>query len=57
MIDISGGRSTAASIPGAQLKAFEGMGHGFPKPIWPEMAALIALLVFSAEEKISYRID
>jgi len=49
MIDISGGRATAAAIPGAQLQIFAGLGHGFPKPLWPEMARLISQLVFRAE--------
>ncbi|CAN5133000.1 alpha/beta hydrolase [soil metagenome] len=30
LIDISGGRATAAVIPGAELVVIEGMGHDFP---------------------------
>jgi pimeloyl-ACP methyl ester carboxylesterase len=51
MCDVSGGRATAASIPGASLVIFEGQGHGFPRPLWKEFAALIADVVRHAETK------
>ena len=31
----SGGKDTAASIPGAKLLMIEGMGHALPIPMWP----------------------
>lgn len=40
MIHVSGGVATASAIPGAKLKVFEGMGHGFPKELWSEMIDL-----------------
>jgi len=49
MIDISGGRATAAAIPNAELVSFEGMGHDLPKQLWPEFAKRIANLVHRAE--------
>jgi pimeloyl-ACP methyl ester carboxylesterase len=49
MIDISGGRATAAAIPGAKLATFEGMGHNLPKPLWPVFAKKIADLIHGAE--------
>lgn len=49
MIDISGGRATAAAIPNAELVTFEGMGHGLPKPLWSEIAMRIANLIHRAE--------
>jgi pimeloyl-ACP methyl ester carboxylesterase len=49
MIDESGGKATAAAIPGAELVIFKGMGHGFPKSLWPEFATRIACLVHRAE--------
>jgi pimeloyl-ACP methyl ester carboxylesterase len=49
MVDISGGRATAAAIPGAELATFEGMGHGIPKPLWSEFAARITNLIHRAE--------
>jgi pimeloyl-ACP methyl ester carboxylesterase len=31
----SGGRATAAAIPGARLKLIDGMGHDLPRELWP----------------------
>jgi pimeloyl-ACP methyl ester carboxylesterase len=52
MCDVSGGRATAAAIPGAELVIFDGMGHGLPQPLWPEFATLIANLVHRAERSV-----
>jgi len=49
MIDVSGGRATAKAIPGAELITYEGMGHGLPKPLWPEFTKKIANLIYRAE--------
>lgn len=49
MVDISGGRATAAAIPGAELITIKGMGHGLPKPLWPEFAQRIADLIHRVE--------
>jgi pimeloyl-ACP methyl ester carboxylesterase len=49
MCDVSGGKATADAIPGAELHIFDGMGHGFPQPLWPEFARLIAALVHRVE--------
>jgi len=49
MIDISGGRATAAAIPGARLVIFDGMGHNLPRQLWAELAGHIAGLVQRAE--------
>jgi pimeloyl-ACP methyl ester carboxylesterase len=35
LIDVSGGRATAAAIPGALLTVFPGMGHELPAELWP----------------------
>lgn len=53
MIDVSGGRATAAAIPGAELFLYGGVGHGFPKQLWPEFADRIAALVRRAEAAVS----
>ena len=45
MSDISGGRATAAAIPGAKLVIFDGMGHHLPPELWAELAGYIAGLV------------
>jgi pimeloyl-ACP methyl ester carboxylesterase len=42
MVDPSGGRATAAAIPGAQLVMIEGMGHNLPPGLWSRIADLIA---------------
>lgn len=47
--DVSGGRATAAAVPGAGLTVFEGMGHDLPRALWPEFASLIAAHVERAE--------
>jgi pimeloyl-ACP methyl ester carboxylesterase len=38
----AGGRATAAAIPGARLRMFEGMGHDLPRQLWPEFVEEIA---------------
>jgi pimeloyl-ACP methyl ester carboxylesterase len=35
LIDLSGGRATAAAIPGARLILIPGMGHDLPRQLWP----------------------
>jgi pimeloyl-ACP methyl ester carboxylesterase len=41
LIDVSGGRATAAAIPGAELLVVPGMGHDLPRPLWPEVTEAI----------------
>jgi pimeloyl-ACP methyl ester carboxylesterase len=36
LIDPSGGRQTAAVIPGARYVEIQGMGHDYPPPVWQE---------------------
>ena len=50
MCDVSGGRATAAAIPGAELLVIEGMGHGLPRQLWPELAGRIGTLVRMVED-------
>ena len=42
MCDPSGGRATAAAIPGAELLLVEGVGHDLPAALWPVIADAIA---------------
>jgi pimeloyl-ACP methyl ester carboxylesterase len=49
MCHVSGGRATAAAIPGAELVIIDGMGHSLPRPLWPELATRITDLVHRAE--------
>ncbi len=37
LIDISGGRATAAAIPGARFVEISGMGHEIPPKVWPRI--------------------
>ncbi len=39
LIDPSGGRQTAAVIPGARYVEIEGMGHDYPPPAWGQWVA------------------
>jgi pimeloyl-ACP methyl ester carboxylesterase len=36
LVDVSGGRATAAAVPGAELVTFAGMGHDLPRELWPQ---------------------
>jgi pimeloyl-ACP methyl ester carboxylesterase len=49
MCDVSGGRATAAAIPGARLVIIDGMGHNLPRELWPEIAGRVTDLVHRAE--------
>ncbi len=49
MCDASGGRASAAAIPGAELVVIEGMGHNLPRGLWGRIAGLIADYVRRAE--------
>jgi pimeloyl-ACP methyl ester carboxylesterase len=40
----SGGRATAAAIPGARLIIFRGMGHDLPRQLWSDMIDAISAL-------------
>jgi pimeloyl-ACP methyl ester carboxylesterase len=37
LVTVSGGRATAAAIPGARLLVVPGMGHDLPRQLWPEL--------------------
>jgi pimeloyl-ACP methyl ester carboxylesterase len=41
LVHVSGGRATAAAIPGAELLLVPGMGHDLPHPLWPTFADAI----------------
>jgi pimeloyl-ACP methyl ester carboxylesterase len=42
LVDVSGGKATAAAIPGARLELIPGMGHDLPRQLWPRFVDLIA---------------
>jgi pimeloyl-ACP methyl ester carboxylesterase len=41
LIDVSGGRATAAAVPGAELVVLPGVGHGLPADAFPAMIEAI----------------
>jgi pimeloyl-ACP methyl ester carboxylesterase len=49
MVDVSGGRATAAAIPGAELVLIDGMGHDLPPALRLPMAERIAEFVWRVE--------
>ncbi len=42
LVNLSGGRATAAAIPGAKLVVLAGMGHDLPRQLWPKIIEAIA---------------
>jgi pimeloyl-ACP methyl ester carboxylesterase len=51
MCDVSGGRATAAAIPGARLVIYDGMGHDLPRALWPQFADEIAAIARRADAR------
>jgi pimeloyl-ACP methyl ester carboxylesterase len=41
LINVSGGRATAAAIPGAELLVIPGMGHSLPPEVWDQLVEAI----------------
>ncbi len=41
MVHVSGGRATAAAIPGAELVLVDGMGHDLPPALFESIAEAI----------------
>ncbi len=41
LVPFAAGEATARAIPGAELLAFEDMGHDMPRPLWPSMIRAI----------------
>ena len=55
LMGISGGRATAAAIPGARMLEVEGMGHDLPRFAWPEIVESIAAVAERGERHPAYR--
>lgn len=51
LVDVSGGRATAAAIPGAELLIIDGMGHDLPEALWPQFADRIAAVIARGEAR------
>ena len=41
MVHVSGGRATAAAVPGAELTLIRGMGHDLPEGLWPTFIRVV----------------
>ncbi len=50
LVKPSGGRATAAAIPGARLVKLEGMGHDLPRALWPQILGEIEAHARAADE-------
>ncbi|PYC78884.1 alpha/beta hydrolase [Streptomyces tateyamensis] len=50
LVGPSGGRATAAAVPGAELWLVPGMGHDLPRPLWPALTARIAANAARADQ-------
>jgi pimeloyl-ACP methyl ester carboxylesterase len=51
LVASSGGRATAAAVPGAELVELDGMGHDLPRALWPDIADRIAGMVKRVEDE------
>ncbi len=49
LVDPSGGRATAAAVPGAELIMIPGMGHDLPEQVWPQIIDAITAAVARGE--------
>jgi pimeloyl-ACP methyl ester carboxylesterase len=51
LIQVSGGRATAAAIPDAELLVINGMGHDLPRQLWAQVVERISTHIASAERR------
>ena len=49
MVHVSGGRATAAAVPGAELVLVDGLGHDLPEGVFPTLVAAIRRSATRAE--------
>jgi pimeloyl-ACP methyl ester carboxylesterase len=49
LVQVEGGRATAAAVPGAELLVLEGMGHNLPRQLWPTIVDRLVALADRAE--------
>ena len=49
LVNASGGRATAAAVPGCELHVVEGMGHDLPREKWTEITDRITALIERAD--------
>jgi pimeloyl-ACP methyl ester carboxylesterase len=41
MVHVSGGRATAAAVPGSEITLIKGMGHDLPPGLWPTFIKIV----------------
>ena len=51
MVHVSGGRATAAAVPGSELVLIGGMGHDTPEVLWPRIIDAIRRVADRAAER------
>src|SRR5262249_18899359 len=51
LVDVSGGKATAAAIRDSRLVVIEGMGHELPEAVWPTLADAIVANAARAHER------
>ncbi|CAA9227183.1 MAG: Carboxyl esterase, a/b hydrolase [uncultured Actinomycetospora sp.] len=49
LVQVAGGRATAAAVPGAELLVIPGMGHNLPRELWPQIVDAIEEVAARAE--------
>jgi pimeloyl-ACP methyl ester carboxylesterase len=49
LVQVEGGRATAAAVPGAELVVVPGMGHNLPRQLWPLFVDRITALADRAD--------
>ena len=49
LVPLEAGVATARAIPGAELLVIEGMGHDFPRPVWPRIVDAVTRLTTRAD--------
>ena len=52
LVNVSGGRATAAAVPGSEFVEIPGMGHDLPRGLWPEFIDRITGLVARVEGRV-----
>lgn len=53
LVNPSGGRATAQAVPGARLEMVDGMGHDFPRQLWPRFVEAIAANAERARSRVA----
>lgn len=49
LVQVDGGRATAAAIPDAELLVVDGMGHDLPRALWPQLLDRISAVIARGE--------